>query len=81
MVLTEQHLFLAGAPDLVDEADPWAAFENRKGGALVVFSKEDGKKVCEYPLKSVPIYDGMAAADGRIYLSLEDGSVICFGES
>ncbi len=79
MVLTDQHLFLAGAPDVVDENDPWAAFENRKGGALVVFSKENGEKLVEYRLDSVPINDGMAAADGRIYVSLKDGSIICFG--
>jgi len=80
MVLTDQRLFLAGAPDVVDKNDPWAAFENRKGGALVVFSKENGEKLVEYPLDSAPIYDGMAAADGRVYLSLKDGTIICFGK-
>jgi outer membrane protein assembly factor BamB len=80
MVLTNQHLYLAGAPDVVDEKDPWAAFENRKGGVLNVFSKQEGEKLGEFPLDSTPVYDGMAAAGGRIYLSSENGTMICFGK-
>ena len=80
MVVTDQHLYLAGAPDMVDENDPYGAFENRKGGVLEVCSKEDGKRLCGYPLKSLPVYDGMAAANGRIYLSLEDGHLVCYGK-
>jgi len=80
MVVTDQHLYLAGAPDMVDENDPYGAFENSKGSVIEVFSKEDGKRLCGYPLKSLPVYDGMAAANGRIYLSLDDGHLVCYGK-
>jgi len=80
MVLAERHLYLAGAPDIVDESDPWAAFENRKGGMLMVYSKENGKRLGAHQLTSAPVYDGMAAADGRVYLSLKNGTIVCYGE-
>jgi hypothetical protein len=28
-------------------------------------------------LSSPPVFDGMAAAGGRLYLSLMDGSILC----
>jgi hypothetical protein len=37
----------------------------------------DGKKVSACDLASPPVFDGMAAADGRLYLSLMDGSAMC----
>jgi hypothetical protein len=79
MVVTNRHLFLAGAPDVVDENDPWAAFENRKGCVLSVFSKENGEKLGELSLDAVPVYDGLAAANGRLYLSAQNGTVVCMG--
>jgi hypothetical protein len=42
-------------------------------------SLEDGKPQAEYPLDSPPAYDGLAVAGEKVYLSLEDGRVICFG--
>jgi hypothetical protein len=41
-------------------------------------SSADGKKLAEYDLDSPPIFDGMAAAAGRLYMSTVDGKVICF---
>lgn len=80
MVLTGEHLYLAGAPDVVDDRDPWAAFEGRKGGVLQVFSKDDGQRRSESRLESIPVYDGMAAAHGKLYISLQDGSLACYGK-
>jgi len=78
LVVSDRHLWLAGAPDVVDENDPWAVFEGRRGGVLAVFSKEDGRKLAEQRLDSTPVYDGMAAARGRLFLSTADGNVVCF---
>ena len=36
-----------------------------------------GKVVSRIELDSPPIFDGMAAAKGKLYLSCEDGSVVC----
>ena len=80
LVLTNGHLCVAGAPDVVDEKDPWAAFEDRKGGRLAVFDRQDGKRLCEAQLPSAPIYDGLSAAAGRLYLALKNGAVVCYGQ-
>jgi len=79
MVLTGEHLFVAGPPDVVDRKDPWAAWDGRKGGRLAVFSKDGGQPLAQYTLAAIPVYDGMAAAAGRLYISLEDGRLVCYG--
>ena len=78
LILTDRAVCLAGPPDVVDKEDAWAAFENRKGGILQVRSKTDGRKLHEAELGSAPVYDGMAAAAGRLFVSLKDGSLVCF---
>jgi hypothetical protein len=79
MLLTANRFCLAGAPDVVDEQDPWGSFDDRRGGMLVVFSKGDGRQQAKHPLASAPVYDGMAAAAGRLYISLRDGTLVCYG--
>ncbi len=81
MVLAGQTLFAAGTSDVVEPDDPWSAIEGRKGGILWAISTADGKKLAEYPLESPPIFDGMAAANGRLYISTVDGDVVCFAGS
>jgi hypothetical protein len=76
--LVAQKLFAAGSPDIVDPKDPLAALEGRKGARLWVVSAGDGKKLAEYYLDSPPVFDGMAIIDGRLYLSLKNGKVLCF---
>ena len=76
-MLADRHIYLAGPPDTVDAADPLAAWENRKGGLLAVFSKADGKKLAQHKLDAAPVYDGLAAARGRLFLALKDGTVVC----
>jgi len=87
MVLAQQTLFLAGAPDEVSEvpheptgADPLAeALEANRGGRLLAISATDGKTLAAYELESSPVFDGMAAAQGRLYLSTKSGKVVCMG--
>jgi hypothetical protein len=43
-------------------------------------SKIDGKRVAAYRLDSAPVFDGMAAAGGRLYVSTVDGKLLCLGE-
>ena len=48
------------------------------GGALLwAVNKADGKKLAEYRLDSPPVFDGMAAAYGRLYVSDTEGRVVC----
>ncbi len=78
MVLADETLFVAGPPDVLDPDDPMAAFEGRKGALLWAVSAADGKKLAEYKLDSPPVFDGMIAANRRLYLSTRDGNVLCF---
>ncbi len=93
MILTDEVLFVAGPPDVVDEEKIWghtlepevqaklqaqsAALDGSMGASLWAVSPSDGRKLAEYKLNSVPAWDGMAAADGRLYLATNDGCVLC----
>jgi hypothetical protein len=37
----------------------------------------DGKKLAAIPLPAAPAYDGIAVANGRVYVTLTDTTVIC----
>jgi hypothetical protein len=43
-------------------------------------NKEDGRTVSEHQLDSPPVFNGIAIADGRLILTLQNGSVACFGK-
>ncbi len=78
MVLAGEHLVLAGWPDKVPESDPYAAFEDRLGGELRVISAQDGAEKASYVMKVPPVFDGLIAADGKLFMSLADGTVCCW---
>jgi hypothetical protein len=48
-----------------------------KNGAHHTVATRDGAIVSQVPLVASPVWDGMAAAAGRLYVALEDGSVTC----
>jgi hypothetical protein len=77
MALAGDTLFVAGTPDTVDPDDPLGALEGRKGMVLCAFAAADGKQVGELKLDSLPVWDGLAAAGGRLYLATRAGRVIC----
>jgi outer membrane protein assembly factor BamB len=79
MVLAGRQLFVAGPPDVIDLHDPMASFEGRQGGALWTVSAADGQKLAEVKLAAAPVFDGLVAATGRLYLSTTDGKVLCLG--
>jgi len=70
-------LLLAGVPGLAPDAQGFDAFEGRKDGLLWSVSTADGSKLAERKLPAAPIWDGLAAADGRLYVCLADGKVVC----
>jgi len=80
MVLATGRLFVAGPPDVVDRQDPLGAFEGRKGGVLSVIDSASGEKLAEHRLPSPPVFNGAAAATGRVYIVDEKGSITCFGK-
>ncbi|MHC4330644.1 MAG: outer membrane protein assembly factor BamB family protein, partial [Planctomycetota bacterium] len=76
MVRAGDLLFLGGTPYVADKVDLSATFEGGKGGLLLVMSASNGEKLTEHTLDSPPVWDGMAAANGRLYISLATGSVL-----
>ena len=77
MVKAGDTVFAAGPPDEFDAKDPYAAFEGRKGARLVAVSAKDGQKLTERNLDVPPVFDGLIAANGRLLVALEDGSLMC----
>ncbi len=86
-------MFIAGPPELVktvgaeEEAllldnpgEPVAAWRGAKGGYLWAVSTETGERLSECRLEAPPVFDGLAATNGRLYLATTDGSVVCHGE-
>jgi len=80
MVRTGDTIFVAGSPDVIDPKDPHGAWEGRKGGILAAFAAGDGKRLAEYKMLAPPVWDGMAAAGGRLFISTSDGCVVCMGK-
>ena len=48
-----------------------------KAGALRTVACGDGKTLAVRPLDSAPVWDGMAVAEGRLYVAMADGSIAC----
>ncbi len=78
MVLAGEQLVLAGLPDKVPESDPYGAFEGRLGGELRIVSTKDGTEKASHTLKVPPVFDGLIAADGQLFMSLADGTICCW---
>jgi len=74
MLLAGKVLFVAGRP-----AGPSGPLDIRDDGPprLLAVSTADGSLLAEYPLEAPPVFDGMAAAGGRLYIALEDGRLVC----
>ena len=79
MVLAGKNLFVAGPPDVLDSKDPMAPFEARKGMILRAMDAASGRKLAEIRMDNAPIFDGLSAAGGKLFLSLRNGELVCFG--
>jgi hypothetical protein len=55
------------------------AAADKSGGFLWIASAADGKKLAELPLSAPPTFAGIAVAADRIFVSLQDGSLVSFG--
>ena len=77
LALAGDTLFAAGPP--ASALRSVAAFEGRKGGVLYAASTEDGAAAGEYRLDGLVRHDGLAAANGRLYIATEDGRLLCAG--
>jgi len=90
LALAGETLLLAGPPEraelrtaelrLPDLDDAEAAFRGRRGASLCLVDAANGKSLAKYKLEASPVFDGLIVARGRAFLSLEDGSLVCFGK-
>jgi outer membrane protein assembly factor BamB len=97
MAVAGDTLFIAGPPDFIDERHAFyspdhpevqaklrrqaEALAGRHGGQLWVMAKADGKLLGRYALNTIPVFDGLAVAEGRLYLTTVNGRVLCFGKT
>ena len=78
MLLTSNMLLVAGFPDEITEADPYATFEGRKGGKLIMIDRKTGKTLNETMLDSPPVWDGISCASKRVLVAQQNGKLVCF---
>lgn len=55
-----------------------AAWRGERGGWLWAVSTDDGTKLAEYRLDNIPVFDGMSVAEGKLFMSTTNGSIVCF---
>ncbi len=86
MALTDGKLVVAGVPDVMKRSgglalenpeESLAALKGKKGAVLRVLSTEDGSLLGELKLDAMPVFDGVAAASGRLFVSLKNGELLC----
>ncbi|MBT7162857.1 MAG: PQQ-binding-like beta-propeller repeat protein, partial [Victivallales bacterium] len=75
MVKTKDVLFVAGPQG--GGTISTAAAKGKTGAALFAVSPADGEVLAEMSLPAAPAWDGMAVANGNLYLTLLNGDVIC----
>ena len=94
MVLSDPTLFIAGPPDVFpcakEEVHPYhvvsrealaeqeQSLAGRRGGLLMAVSTTSGEELAKYELDAPPVFDGMAAAEEKLFISTTDGKVVCF---
>ena len=57
------------------------ALEGKRGAKLWAVAVDNGNQSTGMDLASPPVWDGMAVAQGRLYVSCLDGVVRCFGKA
>jgi len=80
LVVAEDTLFVAGTPVKFPPDDLAAAYAGRMGGVLWAGSATTGQKQAQVRLDAPPSWDGMAVAQGRVFIALQDGRLLCLGD-
>lgn len=75
MLHSGEVLFVAG-PAGSDATSP-DAWTGQAEARLLAISTADGRVLAQWPLPAAPVWDGMAAAAGKLYLALTSGQLLC----
>ncbi len=78
LVLAGETLFAAGWRDTVRLSDEQQGIPDKP--MLLVIDATSGKTLAEHSLPARPVFDGMAAAHGKLYLALQGGTILCLGD-
>ena len=93
MVKADDTIFACGPADIVNEPEfrlrqpgtleplrkQAGLFAGSEGSVLWAASAEDGEKIRDKKLDVLPVFDGMIAAGGDLFMSTVDGKVVCLG--
>lgn len=77
MAVTGDYVLIAGPKGKTVFSE--TALRGGDGVFLQVLDRTNGTVVQEIPLDAVPTFDGLIAALGNVYVSLQDGCIICLG--
>jgi len=80
MLLAGERLYLAGPPDLAEDAGAYEAMIGKRGAIFRVASTADGSTLAEFAMDDVPVFDGLIAAGGRLYMATMNGTLVCLGK-
>jgi outer membrane protein assembly factor BamB len=69
LILAGETAYMAGVP---------TAENASQKPELWVLAGADGRKLQVLPLEARPVYDGLSAAGGRLYLATEEGQLFCY---
>jgi hypothetical protein len=90
MVLAENTLCISGPQNVLQNITGHTLFSdlsaqadilrNQKPSMLHILSAADGRKLSDISLDSSPVFDGLIAANRKLFLSTENGKVLCLGQ-
>jgi hypothetical protein len=96
MAVAGDTLLIAGPVDVLDEDAAFQNFDDEatqeqlaaqdaalRGQTAAVFQAVDaanGATLAELRLDAPPVFDGLIAAGGRVYITTLDGQIVCLGE-
>jgi len=94
MVKADNTIFACGPADVVNEPDVQlrnpedlaplrkqaAIYAGSEGSLLCMVSAKDGAKIADKKLDVLPVFDGLIAADGKLFMSTVGGEVVCLGK-
>jgi hypothetical protein len=87
MLLAKNHLYVIGARDVLDElnrsnlskdnTEQDEHMSGTHGSVLAVVDPGSGRVVNRQEFDFFPVFDGASAADGKIYVACQDGTIVC----